>query len=190
MRWPRCRGMASGSISPPTVRANSRSGVCLQKAEKRCNGRTGADGSRLNRPMAVISISPNSPQPVGPAFWRMPAAGGEETQVLESLLAFSFDVNKGGIYYADRPGFDGLVPMYSHSFATGRKTQIADSSLRGGGSGLAVSPDGTTLLDGRSTEIGTDLMVYLPWLPGPPRRLLTLSAFATTAVATERALSS
>jgi Tol biopolymer transport system component/DNA-binding winged helix-turn-helix (wHTH) protein len=92
------------------------------------------------------------------SLWRMPAAGGEETQVLESVWAFGWDVTTSGIYYEDVPGFDGLRAIYFYSFATGRSTQIADASLRGG-SGLAISPDGTTLLRDQSTEIGADLMV-------------------------------
>ena len=89
------------------------------------------------------------------SLWRMPAAGGEETQVLESVAAFGWDVTKSGVYYIDRPAL-----VYFYSFATGRSTQIADASLRQRGSqGLAVSPDGMTLLADQTTEIGADLMV-------------------------------
>jgi Tol biopolymer transport system component len=93
------------------------------------------------------------------SLWRMPAAGGEETQVLESLLAYSFDVTKSGIYYGDRPGLDGLSLMYFYSFATGRSMQLAVGSLPGSSPGLAVSPDGATLLRGLTTETTADLMV-------------------------------
>lgn len=74
------------------------------------------------------------------------------------MWAFGWDVTTSGIYYEDVPGFDGLRAIYFYSFATGRSTQIADASLRGG-SGLAISPDGTTLLRDQSTDIGADLMV-------------------------------
>jgi len=92
------------------------------------------------------------------SLWRMPAAGGEETLVLESVLAFSFDVTKGGVYYVDRPGLDGLCPMYFYAFANGRSTQLAASSLPGA-NGLSVSPDGLTLIRGQTTETSADLMV-------------------------------
>jgi len=99
------------------------------------------------------------PMPEGWAsLWRMPAAGGEETKVLESVLGFSFDVTKSGIYYVDRPGLDGLCQMYFYDFATGRSTQLAAASLPGA-NGLSVSPDGLTLIRGQTTETGADLMV-------------------------------
>ena len=98
------------------------------------------------------------PVPDGYSLWRMPAAGGEETLVLESVLAFSFDVTKGGVYYVDRPGLDGLCPMYFYAFANGRSTQLAASSLPGA-NGLSVSPDGLTLIRGQTTETSADLMV-------------------------------
>ena len=88
----------------------------------------------------------------------MPAAGGEETQVLESLQGSSFDVTRSGVYYVGRVGGDGLCRMYFYAFATGRSTQMADASLPGGW-GLSVSPDGLTLIRGRANEIGADLMV-------------------------------
>ena len=71
---------------------------------------------------------------------------------------YNFDLTNRGIYYPGRVGFDGADGVYFYSFTTGRSTQIADRALRGG-QGLAVSPDGTTLLVGQSTEIGADLMV-------------------------------
>ena len=93
------------------------------------------------------------------SLWRMPAAGGEETQVLESMLAYSFDMTKSGVYYAGRPGLDHLSPVYFYSLATGKSTQLAAASLRGASNGLAVSPDGTTLLRGQTSETAADLMV-------------------------------
>jgi Tol biopolymer transport system component/DNA-binding winged helix-turn-helix (wHTH) protein len=98
------------------------------------------------------------PLPDGYSLWRMPAAGGEETQVLKSVLAFSFDVTKSGIYYVDRPGLDGLSPMYFYSFAAGRSTQLAAASLQGA-NGISVSSDGLTLIRSQTTEAGADLMV-------------------------------
>jgi Tol biopolymer transport system component/DNA-binding winged helix-turn-helix (wHTH) protein len=98
------------------------------------------------------------PVPDGYSLWRMSSAGGEESQVLESVLAFSFDVTRSGVYYVDRPGLDGLCPMYFYCFATGRRTQLAAASLPGA-NGLSISPDGLTLIRGQTTEAGADLMV-------------------------------
>ena len=84
-------------------------------------------------------------------LWRMPAAGGEETQVLESLQGSSFDVTRSGVYYVGRVGGDGLCRMYFYAFATGRSTQMADASLPGGW-GLSVSSDESTSIRGRANE--------------------------------------
>jgi len=91
-------------------------------------------------------------------LWRMSPAGGEETQILESVWPFAWDLTSSGIYYEDMPGSDGLRAIYFHSFATGKSTQILDTRLRGG-QGLAISPDGETLLHDASTEIAADTMV-------------------------------
>lgn len=98
------------------------------------------------------------PQNGQASLWRMPAAGGEETKVLESLLGYSFDLTESGVYYVDRCGVDGTCPMYLYSFATGRRTALVAASLQGN-NGLAVSPDGLTLLRGQVSEIRADLMM-------------------------------
>ncbi len=92
------------------------------------------------------------------SLWRMPASGGEETRVLESLLGLSFDLTENGVYYVGACRADGLCPMYFYSFATGRRTPLAATSLPGN-NGLAVSSEGLTLLRGQITEIGADLLV-------------------------------
>jgi Tol biopolymer transport system component len=115
-------------------------------------------GGRVARESVDGHLYFAKPLPDGYSLWRMPADGGEETQVLESVLAFSFDVTKSGVYYVDRPGPDGLSPMYSYSFATGKSAQIAAATLPGA-NGLSVSPDGLTLIRGQTTETGADLMV-------------------------------
>jgi Tol biopolymer transport system component len=43
--------------------------------------------------------------------WRMFAGGGDETQVLESLLGECFDVNGNGIYYVGPRGANDLCPL-------------------------------------------------------------------------------
>ena len=92
------------------------------------------------------------------SIWRVPAGGGEETLVEESVLGLCFDLAQNGLYYVGACGTDGLCPMYFYSFVTGRRTKLAASSLPGD-NGLAVSPDGRTLLRGQVTELGADIMV-------------------------------
>jgi Tol biopolymer transport system component/DNA-binding winged helix-turn-helix (wHTH) protein len=92
------------------------------------------------------------------SLWRMPVGGGEETKVLDSLLGLSFDLTENGVYYVGACGADGSCPMYFYSFSTGKRTPLAATSLPGN-NGLAVSPDGLTLLRGQITGIGADLMV-------------------------------
>jgi hypothetical protein len=88
----------------------------------------------------------------------MPAGGGEETRVLDSLLGLSFDLTENGVYYVGTCSADGACPMNFYSFSTGKRTPLAATSLPGN-NGLAVSPDGLTLLRGQITGIGADLMV-------------------------------
>jgi Tol biopolymer transport system component len=89
---------------------------------------------------------------------RMSPAGGEETQILESVWPFAWDLTNSGIYYEDLPGLDGLRTIYFYSFATGRIAQVSDARLRGG-EGLTISPNGTTLLHDEFAETTADIMV-------------------------------
>ena len=88
----------------------------------------------------------------------MPSGGGEESKVLDSLLGLSFDLTEKGVYYVGACGADNACPMYFYSFATGKRTALVATSLPGN-NGLAVSPNGLTLLRGQITGIGADLMV-------------------------------
>jgi len=91
-------------------------------------------------------------------LWRMSPAGGEETQILASIWPFGWDLTEDGIYYENLPGPDGMRAMYFYSFATGKSTPMLDTPLRGG-HGLAISPDGKTLLYDESSEIVADTML-------------------------------
>ena len=85
------------------------------------------------------------------SLWKVPVGGGEETQVLESVLAFlNFSVTPQGIYFipapdTDEPGGSSLIRFFD--FATGRATTI--HSLPPGVRayfGLTVSPDSRSIL--------------------------------------------
>lgn len=92
------------------------------------------------------------------SLWQMPASGGEEKVVIQSLLGESFDVTGNGIYYVGTCRPDGSCPIIFHAFADGKDTELAASTLPGN-NGLCVSPDGQTLLRAHITDIGADLMV-------------------------------
>jgi Tol biopolymer transport system component/DNA-binding winged helix-turn-helix (wHTH) protein len=91
---------------------------------------------------------------------RMPAAGGAEVPVLDSVFTFSYEVTREGVYYIKRGCREGQCPICFHSFATGRTTELEDITVRDTrGVGMTVAPDGRTLLLSHATESGADLMV-------------------------------
>ncbi|MGE0883577.1 MAG: protein kinase [Blastocatellales bacterium] len=77
-------------------------------------------------------------------IWRMPVAGGEETQVLEKSGQSMWAVSKQGIYYIDTQAKPRPTIEY-FSFATSQTRRIAmlNSSVF---TGISVSPDGRSLL--------------------------------------------
>jgi Tol biopolymer transport system component len=90
----------------------------------------------------------------GSSLWRIPAAGGKETKVLDSSALWNFAVTKTGLYF---------VPVESHSIqflelATGKVTRVAKSEQKIG-FGLSVSPDGRSLLYAQLDREGGDLML-------------------------------
>jgi Tol biopolymer transport system component len=98
-----------------------------------------------------------------PGIWRVPAAGGDETLILDHHRAGywrQWTVVEQGIYFAtaERPE-QPLIEFFS--FATGRVTPVA-TLQRGfdvGSSGLAVSPDGRWLIWSQVDHVGNDIMV-------------------------------
>jgi Tol biopolymer transport system component len=75
-------------------------------------------------------------------LWRVPAKGGEETRIVDSVASQYFDVTKEGIYF-----FSGwLDPSVRHfQFATGKVVTLG--KIKGEVAwGLSVSPDKRSLL--------------------------------------------
>jgi serine/threonine protein kinase len=89
-------------------------------------------------------------------LWKVPAGGGEETQVLESVCCQDFAVVEKGIYFvpATRDGENSSIRFLS--FLNGKDTTVA--SLTGTAAyGFSVSRDGRSLLYAQYDTRGSDL---------------------------------
>jgi len=92
--------------------------------------------------------------------WRMPAGGGEETRVLDSVYCDGFwDVGEQGIYYFAKPDEKGRSEIRLYEFATGKTQKILMLDLRYAYIALAASPDGRTILYSQFDQAGSDLML-------------------------------
>jgi Tol biopolymer transport system component len=90
-------------------------------------------------------------------LWRMPVAGGEETQVLDRVIAWrGFDVTDRGIYFLTRSDAEFSIQFFS--LAT-TKTETIAKVERPTLGGLTVSPDGKTILYCQLDQLGSDLML-------------------------------
>jgi Tol biopolymer transport system component len=94
------------------------------------------------------------------SVWKIPAGGGEETRVLDSVHCDGFwDVGKQGIYYFTTPDEKGRSQICLYEFATGKTQKILVLDLRYPYAGVAVSPDGRTILYSLHDQGGSDLML-------------------------------
>ena len=94
------------------------------------------------------------------ALWRLPLAGGEESQVLPAVagLGAAYAPGKEGIYFI-RPthrGSEEELAFLRHS--TGQITSVA-TIPRTSGLGLALSPDERLILYSQTEQVGSDLML-------------------------------
>jgi dipeptidyl aminopeptidase/acylaminoacyl peptidase len=90
-------------------------------------------------------------------LWRVPAGGGAEEKVQESVWGQAFDVTRSGIYFAALRT-DGSSTIQFRSFATGKVATIA-AIRRPVGWGLSVSPDERYILYTQEDRAGSDLML-------------------------------
>jgi Tol biopolymer transport system component/DNA-binding winged helix-turn-helix (wHTH) protein len=91
-------------------------------------------------------------------LWRVPVRGGEETEVLPSVTLLNFAVTNDGIYYIPSANAQGQYSIHYFSFATGKSVSILGLSYAPG-PGIAVSPDGKTLLYTLRDDRSSDLML-------------------------------
>jgi hypothetical protein len=94
------------------------------------------------------------------ALWSMPVRGGEERQVVPSVLGRVFAVTEQGIYYVALPKTRGGFSLEFFSFAS--QTSATVAPLNGtieSTSVVAVSPDGRNVLYTQRTQSGSDLML-------------------------------
>lgn len=89
-------------------------------------------------------------------LWRLPVAGGEPQQIVPLVTSLFFAVSESGVYFPSN--------VHEISFweaATGRTTPVINTPLPMD-IGLALSPDGKSLLFTQAEEQGSDLY----WIDG------------------------
>jgi Tol biopolymer transport system component len=91
-------------------------------------------------------------------LWKMPVGGGEERQILPSVVSWAFSLVNEGIYFIPEPGADWKPSILFLSFTTGKVKTVARMSGRPF-EGLSVSPDGRSILFSQVDEAGSDLML-------------------------------
>jgi Tol biopolymer transport system component len=89
------------------------------------------------------------------SLWRLPLEGGEETQVLGSIVNDNFAVLPQGIYFVPSSPPSSIRFL---SFATGKEVTVAPMPHEPGW-GFSVSPDGRWLLYCKFDTVRADLML-------------------------------
>ena len=89
------------------------------------------------------------------SLWKMPVEGGEETKVLDSAGVRNWAVVDQGLWFINwtKPGDAALQFL---EFASGKVTKVAPIS-KTLAAGLAVSPDGRTILYAQYDHRGSEL---------------------------------
>jgi eukaryotic-like serine/threonine-protein kinase len=91
-------------------------------------------------------------------LWSMPVAGGEETQILPSVVMRNFTVFADGMYFIPRPTSDGQFAVHHLAFATGAVTPVVP--VTGPVNyGLTVSPDRRQIAFTQTDGAGRDIML-------------------------------
>ncbi len=99
--------------------------------------------------------------PAVPGIWRVPTTGDEETEVIASLEPGYWGywaVVETGIYYLDTTAKPGIAFF---DFTTHRATRVFDLESRPSreATGIAVSPDGRTILYTQLDALSRDIML-------------------------------
>jgi Tol biopolymer transport system component len=89
-----------------------------------------------------------------------PLSGGPERQVVDMVCSRAFQVTDHGIYYIGDSRKDRMPIVQVYDPATGKSTVVGRAQGRLYlSNGLAVSPDGKTVLFAASAQSGADLML-------------------------------
>jgi len=100
------------------------------------------------------------PYPEKCSVWSVPAGGGEESSVIDFLQCDGgWQVGEPGIYFFAKPDEKGRSELRLHEFATGKARKILVLDRQVALTGLAVSPDGRTILYGQTDQGNSDLML-------------------------------
>ena len=91
-------------------------------------------------------------------LWTQPLVGGQEHQVLPSVVNRAFVVLAGGIYFIPRPDPDGQFGVYYLDLAKGGVQLVTRINGRPD-MGLAVSPDRQHILYVQIDQVGRDLVL-------------------------------
>ena len=100
----------------------------------------------------VGATAPDAPGPL----MRLPVKGGEPVKVMDDVVATSFDIVDGGIYYVERA--PGETRLRYFDFTT-RRSNLVARNLGNLFFGLSASPDGHTMLYTRVDASVDDLML-------------------------------
>ena len=92
------------------------------------------------------------------SLWKVPSAGGPETQIANSLYRFNFAVTKDGVYYmtAPRPLAKSIIRFIDFAHNTTKDVATLDKPPE---LGLSVSPDGHRLLFAQFDRLDSDIMM-------------------------------
>jgi Tol biopolymer transport system component/DNA-binding winged helix-turn-helix (wHTH) protein len=94
-----------------------------------------------------------------PGVWKMPMEGGAETRILDEPDGsdwFNWGITTQGVYFLDSSTAPGTIKFYE--FATGKQFAIFTPSKRTS-AGLAVSPDGKSILYGQVELAESSIML-------------------------------
>ena len=94
---------------------------------------------------------------LGPGLlWRVPVNGGEPVKLVDGVIAASFDVLDGGVYYLEQIRGDARLRYFD--LAT-RESRVIAVGLGTVAAGLAASRDGRTIFFSRVDSSVNDLML-------------------------------
>src|SRR5689334_1121348 len=93
------------------------------------------------------------------ALYTGPVGGGEQTKLVNAVLAGNFAVARTGIYFIPPVEMSGRSSIQFYELSTGRTKLVASIENPSTTSSLSVSPDARSLIYTRVDEDESDLML-------------------------------